>query len=227
MSPPVAPIVAVHGGSTAQTCKEHGWGDARQRLAEALFVTQLNQWLTFMFHERGGGRGEGLVPSRRRRSTLRPRDEAHRRCSTWQGAQQNGRPRPLRSRAVEVVHAQRWAIELGRHRAAEAASPDGARRCRLPCGTYAPSSRSTADHARMPVGPNGQRRPADVIANAVPAVRFGGRGRREALQSEGQTSYRDCRWTAGDASARNFSPSAPTTRRTVSNVGMRSPESAL
>ena len=39
-------IVAFHGGSTAQTCKEHGWGDARQRLVEALFVAQLNQWLT-------------------------------------------------------------------------------------------------------------------------------------------------------------------------------------
>ena len=35
------------------------------------------------------------------------------------------------------------------------------------------------------------------------------------------------RWTAGNASARSFRPSAPTTLRTVSNDGTRSPESAL
>ncbi len=39
--------------------------------------------------------------------------------------------------------------------------------------------------------------------------------------------HRDCRSTAGEASARSFRPSAPTTLRTVSKFGTRSPDSAL
>ena len=75
-----------------------------------------------------------------------------------------------------------------------------------------------------PADPGGSARGGGRVP---PALRRGERGRRVARQSVGRTSYPDRRWTADAASARNFSPSAPTTLRTVSNVETRSPESAL